>query len=101
MCHAANRPMRVFLLLAVLSLPVLCLTQEPQTSTRPPVKQIAEGVLDLGGVRVDKNARTVSFPVAVNMNDGNIEYLLVGKDENMKTCSTRRSSPTTSTWPCF
>ena len=61
---------------------VLCHGQEPagETPLGPlPVKQIADGILELGGVRLDKNQKTVSFPAAVNMTDGLIEYLLVGK----------------------
>jgi hypothetical protein len=73
--------MKTLLLLAFLA-GAVCNAQEtaeePPTAA-PKVKQMADGVLDLGGVRVDRKARTIRFPAAVNMNDGMIEYLLVGK----------------------
>jgi hypothetical protein len=43
----------------------------------PPLRQLGEGVFQLGTVRLDKTRRTVEFPAELNMNDGLIEYLLV------------------------
>ncbi len=40
-------------------------------------KEVAPGVFEIGVVRVDKTASTVSFPAKVNMVDGLLEYLLV------------------------
>lgn len=40
-------------------------------------KEIAPGVFEIGSVRVEKAANTVSFPAKVNMVDGLLEYLLV------------------------
>ena len=40
-------------------------------------KEVAPGVFEIGSVRVDKAAGTVSFPATVNMTDGLLEYLLV------------------------
>ena len=42
-----------------------------------PPKEIAPGIFEVGAVRLDKNAGTVTFPAKVNMNDGLLEYLLV------------------------
>jgi hypothetical protein len=44
----------------------------------PAIKRIAEGVFELGGVRLDKASRSVSFPAVLNMNAGAVEYVLVG-----------------------
>src|SRR5438128_11850370 len=47
--------------------------------TNPPLRQIEAGVFQLGGVKLDKNKRTIHFPGLVNMNQGPIEYLLVNE----------------------
>ncbi len=67
--------------LAALLPGMLCNAQEAEETPAgaPPVKEIATGVLDVGGVRLDKSARTIRFPAAINMADGIIEYLLVGR----------------------
>ena len=43
-----------------------------------PPKEIAPGIFEVGAVRLDKNAGTVTFPAKVNMDDGLVEYLMVG-----------------------
>jgi len=43
----------------------------------PSIKEVSPGVLQVGGVTLDKNTKTVSFPATVNMDHGVIEYLLV------------------------
>lgn len=45
--------------------------------TNLPLRTISPGVFELGKVRLDKNARTVTLPAVVNLLDVNIEYLLV------------------------
>ena len=40
-------------------------------------KEIAPGIFQVGTVRLDKNARTVTFAAKVQMDDGLLEYLLV------------------------
>jgi hypothetical protein len=42
--------------------------------------EVAPGVFDVGAVRLDKNAGTVTFPARVNMVDGLVEYLLVSPE---------------------
>jgi hypothetical protein len=42
-----------------------------------PLRTISPGVYALGSVRLDRNKRTISFPGAVNMREGNVEYALV------------------------
>ena len=45
--------------------------------TNAPLKQISDGVFEIGVVRLDKRERTVSFPGAVNQDRGLVEYFLV------------------------
>ena len=45
--------------------------------TNAPVRQISAGVYQVGQVRIDQQARTVTFPAFLNMNEGPIEYLVV------------------------
>lgn len=47
------------------------------TVTNAPLKQISDEVFEIGRVRLDKSKRTVSFPCAVNMDHGLVEYFLV------------------------
>lgn len=44
---------------------------------KPTVKEITPGIYEVGPVRLDKKARTISFPATVNMKDGIVEYWLV------------------------
>lgn len=69
--------------LAVLASLSAAPAQEPRTGTNtaklalPPVREIAPGILQIGDVRLDRAARAVSFPAAVNMTNGPLEYLVV------------------------
>ncbi|MDD5349380.1 MAG: YdjY domain-containing protein [Chthoniobacteraceae bacterium] len=58
-----------------LSLPFAALAQEPPAGT--PAPEAASGPFTVGKITVDKQAKTVRFPAAVNMVDGTVEYLLV------------------------
>ena len=60
---------------AVLLCAATLLAQAPP-ELKPP-KEVAPGIFEVGIVRLDKNAGTVSFPAKVNMDDGLLEYLLV------------------------
>jgi hypothetical protein len=42
-----------------------------------PLQQVSKDVFALGQVRLDKSKRTVTFPAAVNMSEGVVEYALV------------------------
>jgi hypothetical protein len=42
-----------------------------------PLRRLSDGVYGLGSVRLDKNSRTITFPCAVNMAEGVVEYALV------------------------
>ncbi|MGC8744238.1 MAG: YdjY domain-containing protein [Verrucomicrobiia bacterium] len=58
--------------LTALTLPIFS-----QTVTNNPVKQIAPDLFEIGLVRLDSKNKTVTVPATVNMNEGQIEYLLV------------------------
>ena len=47
------------------------------TSTNALMKEIAPGLFQIGDVRLDQRQRTVTFPAAMNMDEGLIEYLIV------------------------
>jgi hypothetical protein len=44
---------------------------------KPAVKEISPGIFEVGLVRLDKEAKKVSFPAVVNMREGIAEYWLV------------------------
>lgn len=44
---------------------------------RLPLTMVSPGVFQIGGVRLDKTDRSVSFPAVLNMNNGPLEYFLV------------------------
>ena len=54
--------------------PVATVTANP---TNPPVRQIGPGLFQVGDVRFDRQQRTIHFPAAVNLLEGNIEYVVV------------------------
>jgi hypothetical protein len=43
----------------------------------PSIRETTPGVFQVGGVKLEKAARRVSFPAKLNLTDGPIEYLLV------------------------
>ena len=67
--------MRILASIFSIALAVTAFAQAP-AGFQPP-KEVAPGVFELGTIRLDKNASTVSFPAKVNMVDGLIEYILV------------------------
>jgi len=48
-----------------------------QSSVIPALREVAPGVLEYNGVRLDKKNHRISFPATVNQRVGLIEYLLV------------------------
>lgn len=50
---------------------------EKKPSTPPSIREVSPGVFQVGGVKLEKEARRVSFPAKLNMTDGPLEYLLV------------------------
>ncbi|MDQ3624908.1 MAG: YdjY domain-containing protein, partial [Verrucomicrobiota bacterium] len=73
---------------AVLGLAVVCFgiaradAQEtrPETPEIPAIREVAPGVFEIGKMVVDKNARSVTFPGAVNLEKGLLEYLIVTRE---------------------
>jgi len=53
------------------------LPPEGGASTNATFIEIRAGVFELGGIRFDQKARTASFPAAVNLREGPIEYVIV------------------------
>ncbi len=56
----------------------------PTPSTKPvdsnsAMKEVAPGIFDLNGVRLDKINQQISFPGVINQREGLVEYLLVGE----------------------
>jgi hypothetical protein len=49
----------------------------PDNSANPALKQIAPGIFQLGGVRLNLEKKTVQFPASINMTNGAVEYFLV------------------------
>lgn len=64
----------IFLVLLGGSLTVSGQENKPQ---EPPLKKIAPGVFEIGGVRILMNKGTVEFPAILNMSRGLLEYLVV------------------------
>lgn len=54
--------------------------QASQATPTAPVKEITPGVFQVGAARLEQAARTVTFPAAVNMDNGTLEYLLVTRE---------------------
>lgn len=50
---------------------------EEKPPTPPSIREVSPGVFQVGGVKLEKAVRRVSFPAKLNMNDGPLEYLLV------------------------
>ena len=48
-----------------------------KTAAAPVIREVSPGVFQVGGVKLEKAARRVSFPAKLNMTDGPLEYLLV------------------------
>src|SRR5687768_4042498 len=70
------RKFRIFAA-AVLSLAQIALAQDTATAPSPLVREVSPGMFEIGQVRLDKKARTVTLPAKLNMNSGDLEYLLV------------------------
>jgi hypothetical protein len=63
----------------------LCTTASAQNDAPPnsPImREVSPGVFEIGHIHLDQKARTVTFPAVLNMNDGNLEYLLVTEQGN-------------------
>ena len=70
-------------LLLMLALTVSAAAQQPPglPEAKPPapptIREVSPGIFQVGGVKLEKAARRVSFPAKLNMTNGPLEYLLV------------------------
>ena len=75
------RPCWLWLHWPVLVSSLVCAAVQPEqpvgTTTNSLVREIAPSVFQIGSVRLDKRQRTISFPAALNMDEGLTEYLIV------------------------
>jgi len=71
------------LLCAAAALPTVGQAEETPPPTNPIMREVSPGIYEIGPVRLDQKARTLTFPGMVNMNDGNLEYLLVTERGNV------------------
>ncbi|HEV3270903.1 MAG TPA: YdjY domain-containing protein [Candidatus Methylacidiphilales bacterium] len=72
----------LFGLLAAITIPVAGQAPPPGAPTpaaAPVVHEVAPGIFEYNGVRLDKEHRRISFPATVNQRQGLIEYLLVNE----------------------
>ena len=63
-------------LAAILFITATALAQEPPPAM-PVMREVAPGVFEIGKLRLDQKAMTLTFPGTLNMNAGLLEYLLV------------------------
>lgn len=72
---------------ALLCAAALLSTGHAQNDAPPPatptMREVSPGVYEIGQLHLDQKARTVTFPCTLNMNDGNLEYLLVTEKGNI------------------
>jgi hypothetical protein len=65
------------LLVTAVTLPLMAV--EPASPTLPALREVAPGILEYHGVRLDKANRRITFPGTVNQREGLVEYLLVNE----------------------
>jgi hypothetical protein len=70
-------------LLGALALFTAAQAQNEPPAPSPIMREVSPGVYEIGQIRLDQKARTVTFPGELNMNDGNLEYLLVTEQGNV------------------
>ena len=51
--------------------------EEPQAPSVPNIREVAPGQYEIGLIHLDQKAQTLSFPGALNLNQGLMEYLIV------------------------
>ena len=65
------------LALAALICGAMAQKSTPEPSAKPTMREIAPGIFEIGRIRLDQKALTITFPGALNMNRGQLEYLIV------------------------
>ena len=64
-------------LLAGLALVLAATAEDAPPPAKPVVRQVSTGIYEVGKVRLDQKALSISFPGKLNMKRGLLEYLLV------------------------
>lgn len=72
--------MRIPLFAGLLCSVALSLPAAAQKGAPARPQEIAPGIFQIGGVRLEQGNRTLTFPAAVNLDKGMLEYLLVNKN---------------------
>lgn len=68
-------------LLSLLALlPLVATAADEPAVAKPAVKDLGNGQYEVGAIRLEQKTKTVTFPGAVNMDKGGLEYLLVGRN---------------------
>jgi hypothetical protein len=62
---------------AILFSPAAIWADEEKPPVLPAMEELSPGVYQIGKLHLDKNTNTVTFPAVLNMDAGNLEYLLV------------------------
>ncbi|HSI11018.1 MAG TPA: YdjY domain-containing protein [Chthoniobacter sp.] len=70
------------ILLCGLALCTAAHAQNDAPPASPVMREVSPGIYEIGQIHLDQKARTVTFPAVLNMNDGNLEYLLVTEQGN-------------------
>lgn len=70
------------LLLSGVALGAAARAQNDAPPATPIMREVSPGIYEIGQIHLDQKARTVTFPGVLNMNDGNLEYLLVTEQGN-------------------
>ncbi len=71
-------PSRFFTASAIVCLATFPLKaqEEKKSAPMPELREVLPGLYENGSIRIDKNARRLTFPGKVNMADGTLEYLI-------------------------
>ena len=64
-------------LLTGIALALAAMAGDAPPSAKPTVRQVSPGIYEVGKVRLDQKALSISFPGKLNMKRGLLEYLLV------------------------
>ena len=64
-------------LLACIALTLAATAEDAPPPAKPVVREVSPGIYDVGKVRLDQKALSISFPGKLNMKRGLLEYLLV------------------------
>ena len=64
-------------LLAGIALALAAMAEDAPPPAKPVVREVSPGIFEIGKVRLDRKALSISFPGKLNMKRGLLEYLLV------------------------